>query len=71
MTAASGKLTVTLDRQHGYAKDDNASVVDLIFSCLSGGENNAPGQLLFPRPTDEFEILSIHGAQVHCRCWCF
>ena len=59
----SGKLTVTLDRQHGYAKDDNASVVDLIFSCLSGGENNAPGQLLFPRPTDEFEILSINGAQ--------
>ena len=60
---SSGKLSVTLDRQHGLVKGDNASVVDLLFSCASGGAGNTPGQLLFPRPTDEFEIISSNASQ--------
>ncbi|AOV62173.1 hypothetical protein BOW86_gp208 [Synechococcus phage S-CAM7] len=60
---ANGELTVTLNRQHGYVAGDTASVVDLVFSCLSGGEGNAPGELIFPRPTDEFVLLSISGSE--------
>ena len=56
---STGLLTVTTHRQHGYLKGDKASVVDLVFSCLSGGANNAPGELVFPRPTDEFTIESV------------
>ncbi len=58
---ANGQLSVTLNKQHGYLKGDSASVVDLVFSCLSGGEGNAPGELLFPRPNDEFVVLSASG----------
>ena len=57
----TGDLTVTLDKQHGYSVGDRASVVDLLFSCQSGGPNNQPGTLLFPRPTDEYEVLSASG----------
>ena len=54
----SGDLTVTTSLQHGFKVGDSASVVDLLFSCLSGGPGNAPGNLLFPRPTDEFIVIS-------------
>jgi len=60
----TGELTVTLDKQHGYTTGDKAAVTDLLFSCQSGGTNNAPGQLLFPRPTDEFEVLSVNGSEI-------
>ena len=60
----NGELTVTTSKQHGYSKGDTASVVDLLFSCNSGGSNNAPGQLLFPRPTDEFVVLTSTGSQL-------
>ena len=69
ITAASynkstGALTVTVNRDHGYAVGDKASVVDLLFSCESGGPSNAPGNLLFPRPTDEFEVLTVDGTTI-------
>ena len=54
----TGELEVTVNTDHGYVVGDKASVTDLLFSCLSGGANNAPGNLLFPRPSDEFEVLS-------------
>jgi hypothetical protein len=60
----TGLLTVTTNIQHGYNKGDTASVVDLVFSCLSGGENNAPGNLIFPRPSDIFTVVSASGNQV-------
>ena len=56
---AKGELTVTTTLQHGYSAGDKASVVDLLFSCNSGGEGNAPGTLLFPRPTDEFVVTAV------------
>ena len=58
-----GELTVTLNKQHGLVKGNNASVVDLLFSCLSGGPNNAPGTLIFPRPVDKFELLTISALE--------
>ena len=58
---ANGELTVTLSKQHGYNKGDKASVTDLLFQCNSGGINNQPGTLLFPRPSDEFVVLSVTG----------
>ena len=54
----TGLLSVTLREDHGYEVGDKATVTDLLFSCLSGGANNAPGNLLFPRPSDEFEVLT-------------
>jgi hypothetical protein len=57
----SGRLQVTLDTDHNYSIGDQASVVDLLFSCLSGGENNQPGNLLFPRPNDEFVVVAATG----------
>ena len=58
----TGELQVTVDKLHGYHKGDKASVVGLIFSCLSGGENNAPGELEFPRPNDVFTIVEVPNA---------
>ena len=60
----SGYLTVTTTKQHGYVTGNKASVVDLLFSCQSGGQNNAPGQLLFPRPTDQFVLETISGTNL-------
>jgi hypothetical protein len=51
-----GELTVTVDKQHGYLEGDTASVVDLLFSCDNGDE-------VFPRPTDEFELLTVSGSE--------
>ena len=53
---ALGELTVTLNKQHGYVEGDTASVVDLLFSCDNGDE-------VFPRPTDEFELLTVSGSE--------
>ena len=55
----TGDLTVTTNLQHGFTVGDSASVVDLLFSCLSGGPGNSPGNLLFPRPTDEFTVIGV------------
>ena len=60
----TGDLTVTVNKAHGYKANDKASIVDLVFSCTSGGPGNAPGTLIFPRPTDEFEVLAVNGNQI-------
>ena len=60
----SGDLTVTVNKAHGFNVGDKASIVDLTFSCASGGPGNAPGTLIFPRPTDEFEVLAVNGNQI-------
>ena len=58
----TGELQVSVGKLHGYKKGDKASVVGLIFSCLSGGPNNDPGQLEFPRPNDVFTIIEVPNA---------
>ena len=57
----TGALTVTLNKEHNLEVGDKPSLVDLTFSCASGGNNNSPGTLIFPRPSDEFILATISG----------
>ena len=52
----TGIIEITCDVPHGLMEGDPVLLQDLEFSCLSGGPNNTPGSLVFPRNQEVYNV---------------